>query len=142
MASPQAATGTATPASSEPIENHFRNSGGVGVLLSHAQDFGLSEAQIDQLEALRPTFELARHDQQAALLKAEAQLRAVLQDESAAENAVLAAIDEVARCQGELLKMRYRNMQKARAVLTDEQRNKVKAFRRQQDLTRAEQRRQ
>jgi Spy/CpxP family protein refolding chaperone len=142
MASPQVSTGAATQAPSQPIENHFRNSGGVGVLLSHAQDFGLSAAQIDQLEAMRPTFELARHDLQAALLKAETQLRAVLQNDTAAENEVMTAIDDVARCQGELLKMRYRNLQKARDVLTDEQRSKVKAFRRQQDLASAEQRRQ
>jgi hypothetical protein len=142
MASPQASTGAATQASSQPIENHFRNSGGVGVLLSHAQDFGLSEAQIGQLEALRPTFETARLDLQTALLKAEAQLRAVLQNDTAADNEVMAAIDAVTHCQGELLKMRYRNLQKARDVLTDEQRSKVKAFRRQQDLASAEQRRQ
>ena len=49
MASPQVFTGAATQASSQPVESHFRNSGGVGVLLSHAQDFGLSAAQIDQL---------------------------------------------------------------------------------------------
>jgi Spy/CpxP family protein refolding chaperone len=142
MASPQVSAGAATQASSSPIENYFRNSGGVGVLLGHAQDFGLSEAQVDQLEALRPTFELARHDVQAALLKAETQLRAVLQNDTAAENDVMAAIDEVSRFQGELLKMRYRNMQKARNVLTADQRNKVKAFRRQQELASAEQRRQ
>ena|SRR5262249_15040016 len=142
MASPQVPTGAATQASSQSIENHFRNSGGVGVLLSHAQDFGLSAAQVDQLQALRPTFELARHDVQAAQLKAETQLRALLQDDTAAETDVLAAIDEVSRCHGELLKMRYSNMQKARAVLTDDQRNKVKAFRRQQELASAEQRRQ
>jgi len=142
MASPQVSTGTATQGAGQSVENHFRNSGGVGVLLSHAKDFGLSEAQIDQLEAMRPSFEVARHDLQASLLKAEAQLRAVLQNETATENEVMAAIDEVTRCQGELLKMRYRNLQKARDVLNDDQRSKVRAFRRQQDQDKAEQRRQ
>jgi hypothetical protein len=85
---------------------------------------------------------VARHDLQASLLKAEAQLRAVLQNETATENEVMAAIDEVTRCQGELLKMRYRNLQKARGVLNDDQRSKVRAFRRQQDQVKAEQRRQ
>ena len=44
--------------------------------------------------------------------------------------------------EGELLKMRYRNLQKARDVLNDDQRSKVRAFRRQQDQDKAEQRRQ
>lgn len=142
MASPQTSAGAATQAAEQPLEDQFRGSGGVGVLLSHAKDFGLSDAQVDQLEALRPQFELARHDLQTALLKAETQLRAVLRNEVAAENAVMAAIDEVAHCQADLMKMRYHNLQKARSVLNDEQRSKVRAFRRQQEQDRAAQRRQ
>lgn len=142
MASPQMPAGSATPEASQPLETHFRNSGGVGVLLSHAKEFDLAAGQIEQLEAMRPNFELVRHDMQTALQKAETQLRAVLQNETAAENEVMAAIDTVVGCQGELLKMRYGNLQKARAVLNDEQRSKVRAFRRQQEQDRAAQRRQ
>jgi hypothetical protein len=140
--SPQTSTGTTTQTAAPGIEEYFRGSGGVGVLLSHAKDFGLSDAQVEQLEGLRPQFELARHDLQAALAKAETQLRTVLQNETAAESDVMTAIDAVARAQADLLKMRYRNLQKARGLLNDAQRGKVRAFRRQQDQDKAAQRRQ
>jgi len=142
MASSLGSSRTAMQGAGQSIENPFRNNGGVGVLLSHAKDFGLSEAQIDQLEAMRPNFEIERHDLQAALLKAETRLRAVVQDETATENEAMTAIDEVTRCQGELLKMRYHHLQKARGVLNNDQRSKVRAFRRQQDQDKADQHRQ
>ena len=142
MPTPQTSTGAATQTAAQGIEDFFRSSGGVGVLLSHVKDFGLSNAQVEQLEALRPQFELARHDLQAALAKAETQLRTVLQNESAAESDVMAAIDAVARSQADLLKMRYRNLQKARGLLNDDQRGKVRSFRRQQEQDKAAQRRQ
>jgi hypothetical protein len=142
MPSPQTSTGGTTQTAGQGIEDYFRGGGGVGVLLSHAKDFGLSDAQVDQIEALRPQFELARHDLQAALAKAETLLRSVLQNETAAESDVMAAIDAVARCQADLLKMRYRNLQKTRSLLNDAQRSKVRAFRRQQEQDKAAQRRQ
>jgi hypothetical protein len=110
----------------------MRQLGGVGMLQSHAADFGLSDAQLDRLDALQEGHELEKVDLRAALRKARIRLRTRMRAPQTPEHEVLAAIDEVGSCEGELRKMRYRHLQAARAVLSEEQRHQVDGFHRRQ----------
>lgn len=91
---------------------------------------------------MRETFEIERLDNQTAYRKAEAKWRALLKSETATEQDIVKAIDEVCARQGDLWKRRYRNLQKTRSVLKDEQRKKLRAFRRRQEQEKTEKLRQ
>ena len=119
----------------------MRQKGGIGMLLRQADQFDLSEEQIDELSAMRVECELNKVDKRAALRKAKIRLRAAIRGD-APEPDVLSMIDEVSRCEAELRKMRYYNMKKACACLGEEQLGKVKKHRRQQEQKRVQQFRQ
>jgi hypothetical protein len=120
----------------------LRQLGGIGMLQSHADDFGLTDEQLDKLETMKVQCELEKVDLMAALHKAKIRLRGKIRLEDAPEAEVIAAIDEVARCEAELRKMRYRHLQAGRSVLKADQRGKVKAFRRKRHLERVKEWRQ
>jgi hypothetical protein len=103
----------------------------VGHLLRNAEDHNLTEEQEDRLEKMRVTFEMEKVDLQAALRKAKIMFRALARDHDAAEQDVLKAIDDVARCEADLRKMRYRHLKAAHGVLNDNQRQGLKAFHKQ-----------
>ena|ERR1700752_1797720 len=105
-----------------------RQTGGVGMLLRHAEDFGLTEDQIDRLNKLRTGHELEKVDLRAEVSKAKIRLRALLRDLDSPEGDVMAAIDKLAASEGNLRKMRYTHLQGARAVLTDDQRRTLKSY--------------
>ena len=107
------------------------------MLQRHAADFNLTDEQLDKLEAMQVQCELEKIDLLAALRKAKIRFRAKIRLEDAPEAEVIAAIDEVARCEAELRKMRYRHLQAGRKVLKPDQRGKVKAFRRKRQLEKA-----
>jgi len=108
----------------------LRQLGGIGMLQRHAADFGLTEEQLDKLDSMQVQFELEKIDLLAALRKANIRLSAKIWVEDAPEAEVNAAIKDVARCETDLRKMRYHHLQAGRSVLSDEQRVKVKSFRR------------
>jgi len=117
-----------------------RQTGGVGMLLRHAEDFNLTEDQQDRLEKLRLDHELEKVDLRAAVAKAKIRLRALARDYDAPEAAIVAAIDELSACEANLRKMRYRHVRAARSILSKDQvgnlrvyhkqhlRDKIKAF--------------
>ena len=102
--------------------------GGIGMLLHHVDDFGLSNNQIEQLNKKMLEFELEKVDKQAALQKAKINWRALVRDVDANEADVMTAIDNVSRAEGDLRKMRYNHLKAARSVLEPEQRNNLKTF--------------
>jgi hypothetical protein len=109
----------------------LRQMGGVGHLLRNAEDHNLTEEQEEQLEKMRVTFELEKVDLQAALRKAKILFRALARDHSATEQDVMKAIDDLARCEADLRKMRYRHMKQSHGVLNEDQRKGLKAFHKQ-----------
>ena len=102
--------------------------GGVGMLLHHVDDFGLNDNQINQLNQMMTDFELEKVDLQAALQKAKITWRALIRNIDAAEADVMNAIDNVARAEAELRKMRYRHLKAGRSVLQPEQQNNLRTF--------------
>jgi len=114
----------------------LRQMGGVGMLQRHAGELGLSDEQLDRLDALRTRHELEKIDLQAALLRAKVLLRARARDLSAPEAEVMQAIEEVGRCETELRKMRYRHLKAAHQVLEGDQHEKIRRFHRRQTQAR------
>ena len=102
--------------------------GGVGMLLHHVDDFGLNDAQIEQLNKMMLEFELEKIDLQAALQKAKVTWRSLVRDVDANEADVMTAIDNVSRAEGNLRKMRYNHLKTARSVLEPAQRTNLKTF--------------
>lgn len=109
----------------------LRQVGGVGHLLRNAEDHNLTEEQEERLEKMRMDFELEKVDLQAALRKAKIILRALARDHDTPEQKVMDAIDDVAKADADLRKMRYRHLKSAHGVLNDEQRKGLKAFHKQ-----------
>ncbi|HBL28785.1 MAG TPA: hypothetical protein DD490_18275 [Acidobacteria bacterium] len=110
----------------------LRQMGGVGMLQRHATEMGLSEEQLDRLDALRTRHELEKIDLQAALLKAKVLQRAKARDLSTPEPEVMQAIEDLCRAECELRKMRYRHLKAAHGVLNPDQYEKVRRFHRRQ----------
>ena len=108
---------------------HLRRYGGVGMLLRHGSHFGLSDDQSQRLEALRAQFEMEKVDLEACMKKSKIKMRHMMRDLDSGEGDVMSAIDEVAGCESDMRKMRFRHLQQARAVLDDGQRSKLKGFR-------------
>jgi hypothetical protein len=114
----------------------LRQMGGVGMLQRHASEIGLSDDQLDRLDALRTQHELEKIDLQAALQKAKVLLRAKSRDLSTQEAEVMSAIEEMCRAECELRKMRYRHLKAAHTVLDQDQIEKVRRFHRRQSQDR------
>jgi hypothetical protein len=114
----------------------LRQMGGVGMLQRHAGELGLSDEQLDRLDALRTSHELEKIDLQAALQKAKVLWRAKVRDLSTPEPEAMRAIEEVGRCEVELRKMRYRHLKAAHKVLNGDQLEKIRHFHRRQTLAR------
>lgn len=117
----------------------LRQLGGIGMLKRHADEFDLTDDQLDKLDEMQVDCEIEKTDLLAALQKAKAHFRSKIRNEDSVEKEVMAAIDEVARCEAEMRKMRYRHLQSGRGVLKANQRKKVKAFRRKCELESAKQ---
>lgn len=120
----------------------LRQMGGVGMLQRRADQFDLDEAQLDTLDALRVDFELEKVDLRAAMRKSKIRLRAAMRKDEPDETEVMARIDEVSCCEGELKKMAFHHLQKARAVLTQDQCKKIKIFRRSEQVQKVQKWRQ
>lgn len=99
----------------------MRHHGGIGMIQRHADALGLTDDQHGKLEQMKVEFELEKVDKRAALRKAKIRMKAAFQNPKAGEAAVLAAIQEVGRCEGDLRIMRYRHLQAGRGMLNDQQ---------------------
>jgi len=104
---------------------------GVRMLLSMAEEIGLTDEQKTKLEKMMVDFKLAKVDQKSRVEKAKIRLRALMRDENANENEVMAGMDEVARMKAELHKMCYRHHKQVRDLLTQEQIDKLKKLRKE-----------
>lgn len=120
---------------------HLKQVGGVGMLIHHADDFGLSDDQVQQLTNLQVDFEIEKIDLQAALQKAKIKLRALMRDTSASEKEVMKAIDLVSASEGNIRKMRYKHLKAGRAVLNKSQHSDLKTFHIKQARAKVQERR-
>src|SRR2546430_11190062 len=75
-----------------------KQTGGVGMLLHHVDDFNLAPEQVEQLTRMQVDFELEKVDLEAALQKAKIRWRALIRDLDANEQHIMTAIDAVTAC--------------------------------------------
>jgi len=100
----------------------LRETGGLGFLLSRAQELKLDDGKQEKLHKLQVSFELEKIDKLAAMHKAKVMLRALMRDHDATEHDVLDAIDKLSACEAELRKMRYYHRKSAWEHLDTDQR--------------------
>jgi len=115
-----------------------KQTGGVGMLLHHVDDFNLTQHQTEQLTKMQVDFELEKVDLEAALRKAKIRWRALIRDIDASEQDVLTAIDKVTACEGDLRKMRFNHLKAARGVLNPNQQSDLKIFHLKQSRAKAQ----
>ncbi|MFQ6007721.1 MAG: Spy/CpxP family protein refolding chaperone [Candidatus Zixiibacteriota bacterium] len=101
------------------------------MILKHADEIGLTDAQKEKLEQMIVDFNLEKVDLQAELKKAKIKLQALLRKEDARETEVYTAIDDATRLKAELHKMRYRHHKAIRNLLTDKQIDRLKELRKE-----------
>lgn len=101
---------------------------GAQMLLRNADEIGLTADQKTKIEKMVTDFQMERIDKEAALEKAQVQLRTQMAKDDAVEADVLAGIDKVTKLKGDLNKMRYTHHQAVRNVLTQEQLDKIKSM--------------
>ncbi|MGD0864145.1 MAG: hypothetical protein ABSA49_01175 [Rhizomicrobium sp.] len=104
---------------------HLRQHGGVGMLLHHADDFGLEDHDIEALETLQEKHELEKakleYEEQAAKIK----LRYAMHRGNATEAEVKKAAQAVAAAETELRMMRFHHLKGARDALKTSSPSKV-----------------
>jgi Spy/CpxP family protein refolding chaperone len=94
-----------------------------------AEKLELTAEQKAQMEKLRTGFQLQMVDRQAAVRKAQINLRALMRDDKALEADVHKGIEEVARLRADIAKARFTNMRAMQKILTDKQREELKSMR-------------
>jgi len=94
-------------------------------IMAMADELELTDDQIGKLQTMTTQFQLEKVDKDAAVKKARISLQALMRDD-ADEGKVFAAIDETSRLTADLRKMQHRHHQQMKALLTDEQREKLK----------------
>jgi len=109
---------------------------GVSSFMAFADEIELTDVQKDQLEALQVKNRKEGIDKHAELEKARVDLRALKRDDQAAESAVLRQIDVVSGLEADLEKMRYSHRKEMKAVLTEDQINKLEDLRKERRLER------
>ena len=107
------------------------------MLLHHVDDFGLNDSQIEQLTKMQLDNELEKVDLQAALQKAKIRWRSLIRSVDANEADVMSAIDNVAKAEADLRKMRYHHLKAARGVLEPAQQNNLRTFHLKQSRNKA-----
>jgi Spy/CpxP family protein refolding chaperone len=105
--------------------------GGMGVqmLLMHAEELSLTEPQQTKLKDMAESFALERVDLQSDLQKARIQLRTLKAEDDPSQSEIFSAIDNLAAKRAEMQKMTFRHRQAVKDVLTDEQIDMIKDFR-------------
>jgi Spy/CpxP family protein refolding chaperone len=104
---------------------------GMKGFLAFADEIELTDDQEKQLEALQLKFQMERIDRQAELKKARVELRSLMRDDDAAESAVLRQIDVVGDLRTDMQKMQFSHRNEMKAVLTEDQINKLEELRKE-----------
>jgi len=104
---------------------------GIGMLLQLEDELELTPAQVDQMKKMMSDFAFERIDRKAELEKAQVKLRMLMKDDGAAETKVNMAIDDVSRFRADMQKMRFSHMKQVKAVLTEEQTEKLETLRKE-----------
>ncbi|MCH9024248.1 MAG: hypothetical protein IH931_02860 [candidate division Zixibacteria bacterium] len=103
-------------------KQQFRNRHNFKRLLKSLKgDLALTAEQKSELKILRYEFKKTQIDQQAELKKAKLELRYLKRDGAGSKEAVLGAIDDLARAKAELEKLKYLQRQSIRSVFTEKQ---------------------
>ncbi len=105
-----------------------RGGRGMGMLLAHAEELGLTDQQVSALEDMRSEFQLAQVDRKAELKKAEIKLKDLMRDE-APQSQILSQMDKIGVMKTEMKKVQYQHREAVKNVLTAEQQEKMKDFR-------------
>jgi len=104
---------------------HLRQHGGVGMLLHHAEDFGLEAHDVEALEALQEQHELEKakleYEEEAAKIK----FRHAIKRPGVTEAQVRKAAEAVAAAELELRMMRFHHLKGARDALKGSSPSKV-----------------
>jgi hypothetical protein len=98
----------------------------VSLALRYAQELGLSAEQVRQLEALRTGFEKQAVRQSADIRVAELELRELLEADPVELSKVEAKLRQAAALETDLRMARIRALEQGKAVLSAEQRGKLK----------------
>jgi len=98
-------------------------------LLRHQQDIGLTDEQVAKLKALALDQDRAQIRGHADVLVAERELRAIIPDEKTGLSVIEAKLKEGEALEANLRFMRIKAKRALLAVLTPEQRDKLKAIR-------------
>jgi Spy/CpxP family protein refolding chaperone len=101
---------------------------GPRILLHHADEIGLEDAQKKEIMAMMEKFGTARIDKEAELEKAQIRLRHLHMNE-ASDDEILGVMDTVGRLKLEIKKMAFKHRRAVLAKLTDEQKDKIKELR-------------
>ena len=103
-------------------KRQFRNEHSFKQMLKSLKgELALTAEQKSELKNLRYEFKKSQIDQQADVQKANLELRHLKRDEAVSKEAVLGAIDDLARAKAELEKLKYLHRQSTRSVFTEKQ---------------------
>lgn len=104
----------------------------ISIMLSHRDELGLSSGQVQALERLRVEFQKEAIRAEADLKVAEADLGLLLSAEPRDMAAIEAKIREIEKRRADLRVARVRSIESGRALLTADQREKLRALLAQQ----------
>lgn len=111
---------------------------GPGMLLRMADELELTDQQKEQFKSKMTAFQAEKIDREADLKKAKVMLRAAMMNENPNATEVNSAIDEVARYEADLKKMKFKHHQEMRGLLTDAQQDKLKELRKDRMMNRGD----
>jgi hypothetical protein len=100
----------------------------ISIMLSHREELGLSSGQVETLEGLRAKFQKEAIRAEADLRVAEMDLSQLLSKERADMTAVEAKIREIEKRRADLRVARVRALESGRAVLSADQREKLRTL--------------
>jgi hypothetical protein len=107
----------------------------ISIMLSHREELGLSSGQVQTLEGLRAKFQKEAIRADADLRVAEMDLSQLLSKEPADMTAVDAKIREIEKRRADLRVARVRAIESGRAVLSADQREKLRTLLAEQQPT-------
>jgi hypothetical protein len=107
----------------------------ISIMLSHREELGLSSGQVQTLEGLRAKFQKEAIRAEADLRVAEMDLSQLLSKEPADMTAVEAKIREIEKRRADLRVARVRAIESGRAVLSADQREKLRTLLAEQQPT-------
>jgi Spy/CpxP family protein refolding chaperone len=100
----------------------------ISLMLDHRTELGLTPEQVSRLETLRNTFAKESIKRDADIRVGEMDLAALLEQDPLEMPKVEAKIQELAKLRADLRVARLRTLEQGKAVLTPEQRTKLKTL--------------